>query len=176
MPTTAGTARETDGKTVTLYRISADGDGSQDDAPPSGPGRWNDEDTPVWYCAESIALAVLEVLQSDHRDGPPGPRHVCRLALPRALFEARQRGPQALMEEDASRRYGTRWARSGASLVLEVRSHVVPWECNFVLNPAHPDFARVSVESIGCLLPEGRARPHAATRAGTDAGPRGGDA
>lgn len=164
MPTTVTTPRATDETMVTLYRICADGDGSHGEAQPAHPGRWNEADTPVWYCAQSIALAVLEVLQSDHREGPPGRRHVCRVLLPLAVFAARRQGPVDLMEEDASRRYGTRWARSGASLLLEVPSHVVPWESNFVLNPAHPDFGAVSVESIGCLLPEGRAQPHPGPR------------
>ncbi|HEX6204123.1 MAG TPA: RES domain-containing protein, partial [Thermoanaerobaculia bacterium] len=38
------------------------------------------------------------------------------------------------------------WVASSRSAVLAVPSVVVPWETNYLLNPAHPDFARVVVE------------------------------
>jgi RES domain-containing protein len=48
-------------------------------------------------------------------------------------------GPPALRD------LGTRWAESKASVVLAVPSAVVRGERNFLLNPRHPDFARLTV-------------------------------
>jgi len=44
---------------------------------------------------------------------------------------------------------GTGWARSRVSVALSVPSSVIPHERNVLLNPLHPDFARVRL-----LLPE----------------------
>jgi RES domain-containing protein len=38
---------------------------------------------------------------------------------------------------------GTEWIKSGTTAVLSVPSVIFPSERNFLLNPAHPDFARI---------------------------------
>jgi RES domain-containing protein len=40
---------------------------------------------------------------------------------------------------------GDNWVRSGRSAVLKLPSAVVPEEFNYVLNPAHPDFGKISI-------------------------------
>jgi RES domain-containing protein len=45
----------------------------------------------------------------------------------------------------STRAIGDEWVRAGRTAVLRVPSVVVPLECNYVFNPRHPDFARVSV-------------------------------
>jgi RES domain-containing protein len=40
---------------------------------------------------------------------------------------------------------GDEWVRSGSSAAIRVPSAVVPAEANYLLNPRHPDFARVRV-------------------------------
>jgi RES domain-containing protein len=40
---------------------------------------------------------------------------------------------------------GTGWVRSGRTAILLVPSSVVPHEMNVLLNPVHPDFARIHV-------------------------------
>ena len=40
---------------------------------------------------------------------------------------------------------GDRWIASGASAVLRVPSVVVESECNYVLNPQHPDFGKIDI-------------------------------
>lgn len=45
-----------------------------------------------------------------------------------------------------SQRIGAEWVESGRSVALKVPSFVAqPWGWNVILNPLHPDFARVSV-------------------------------
>jgi RES domain-containing protein len=43
---------------------------------------------------------------------------------------------------DASRAIGSRWVAESQSPILRVRSTALPVEWNFVLNTAHPDFAK----------------------------------
>jgi RES domain-containing protein len=44
---------------------------------------------------------------------------------------------------DATRDIGTLWANGLTTVVLSVPSAVIPRERNYILNPAHPDFARI---------------------------------
>jgi RES domain-containing protein len=46
---------------------------------------------------------------------------------------------------DATQRLGDRWIEAAESAVLRVPSAVVPSEFNYVLNPAHLDFARIRI-------------------------------
>ncbi len=39
--------------------------------------------------------------------------------------------------------FGTDWINSRVAAVLSVPSVIVPSERNYLLNPAHPDFARI---------------------------------
>ena len=111
-------------------------------------GRWNSPGRAVVYMAESIALAVLEnLVHMSRKDFPSG--YVCVAAvLPpditvvheselRLLRDLRDISPQAL---------GDWWIRTRESAVLQVPSAVVPWECNYLLNPAHPEFPRIRVD------------------------------
>lgn len=43
----------------------------------------------------------------------------------------------------STRELGSRWARESRSAVLRVPSIVVDGEFNYLLNPRHPDFARL---------------------------------
>jgi RES domain-containing protein len=40
---------------------------------------------------------------------------------------------------------GDDWIRSGSSAVLQVPSAIIPDEANFLLNPRHPDFSRMTL-------------------------------
>jgi RES domain-containing protein len=55
-----------------------------------------------------------------------------------------------------------RWAESGDTVVLEVPSAVVPGEHDFLLNPRHPDFHRLTIGHPEPFDP--RATPDSRTR------------
>jgi RES domain-containing protein len=42
------------------------------------------------------------------------------------------------------RELGDRWLKRGKTVILRVPSAVVPSESNYLLNPAHDDFRRIS--------------------------------
>ena len=119
-------------------------------------GRWNSPGKRVVYMAESISLAVLENLVHMNKvDFPVGyvsvsaiiPDHV------RVLTEAELR---AACSASLPRDLGDHWTESLATAVLEVRSVVVPLECNYLLNPGHPDFAGILVEASIPFVFDGR--------------------
>jgi RES domain-containing protein len=111
-------------------------------------GRWNSPGTPMVYTAESISLAVLELLV--HLQASPllAAYSVISATFDDALVEAlpRRALPSGWTQHPAPVRLqelGDRWAAERRSAVLRVPSAVVPAESNFLLNPKHPDFAKV---------------------------------
>jgi len=42
---------------------------------------------------------------------------------------------------------GTEWIRSGRTAVLMVASAIIPRERNYLLNPAHPAFRRIRIDT-----------------------------
>lgn len=46
---------------------------------------------------------------------------------------------------ESTRALGSRWMAESRSVVLRVPSIVVDGECNYLLNPRHPDFARLKI-------------------------------
>jgi RES domain-containing protein len=103
------------------------------------PGRWHKIGTRVIYAAEHASLAVLETLI--HAGGKKlPPRSLTRIHVPDEVTMEEA----GWMEMPASQDWGDGWVRSARSAVLRVPSIAVNrLESNFILNPAHPDFARI---------------------------------
>jgi RES domain-containing protein len=111
------------------------------------PGRWNVASTPVLYTCEHYSTAMLEKLVHGSGSLPPN-QHFITITIPNGIrYEVLD--PATLPGWDdatprASRRFGADWQRSKRSLLLVVPSVVARIERNFVLNPEHPDIARVT--------------------------------
>ena len=111
-------------------------------------GRWNSTGRAVVYMAESVALAVLENLaHMSRQDFPTG--YVCVAAvLPDDIAITAERDLRLrfdVHQELTSQALGDGWIDSCETAVLEVASAVVPSENIYLLNPAHPDFSRITV-------------------------------
>jgi RES domain-containing protein len=112
-------------------------------------GRWNPKGVPLVYTAESQALAVLEILVQDE---PLRARYVVIPAhIPDDLtieqvridqLPPDWRSPEARGE---LQKLGVAWVQRGISAVLAVPSAVISAETNYLLNPVHPDFARIKI-------------------------------
>lgn len=114
-------------------------------------GRWNSRGVRMVYGSGSLALATLELLV--HLDPAAIPEDLVAIALevPDSLaiqhwrpgdLPPDWRKAEALPELQAR---GDGWIRAGTSGVLVVPSVVVPTESNILLNPSHPDIARIRV-------------------------------
>ena len=114
-----------------------------------GDGRWHTGCSgaqQVVYCASSRALCQLE--RRVHCNGAmPKNMALVRLEIPQKFdlmavtdwaLPADWRQNQALTQT-----IGMRWLASKSSLGLWVPSFVEPAENNLLLNPSHPDYARV---------------------------------
>ena len=113
-------------------------------------GRWNSPGRPVVYTASSAALAVLEILV-----------HLGSATILQSYVLATCTFEEALVSRlDRSalpsnwRSYpappelqlvGDEWLKRRGTAVLEVPSVIIETESNYLLNPAHPDFALVTI-------------------------------
>ncbi len=128
-------------------------------------GRWNERGTALVYASCSRALACLETVV--HLGGGvalPLNRYLVRIDIPaacwaaRTVFEsARHIGWDALPAGRVSIAWGTAWAASGASLLAQVPSVIVPEEHNLLINPLHPDAAQLCVTRLRRWLYDPRA-------------------
>ena len=112
-------------------------------------GRWNSRGVAVVYASATRSLAALETLV--HLNPPV--MFTCRLI--RVEFDERwvERVAWAALPSNwkmepppfSTRQLGDDWARSSRSAILAVPSVIVPDETNYVLNPAHPDFKKITI-------------------------------
>ncbi len=117
-------------------------------------GRWNEKGVSILYCSSSLALAQLETLVHLEGSLPLGGFEFLRIEFPQNLikhrievidlekfgFDWRDYPSHVQLRE-----MGSEWVAACKSLVLQVPSAVSPTESNYLLNPAHPDFSKITV-------------------------------
>jgi RES domain-containing protein len=122
------------------------------DAAKNTGGRWNSPGSAVIYTASSLPLAALEVLVH-----LPGESILAKFVSIPVDFDEGLVTPLNVPLPPDWRDYpapvstmtiGDEWLRSKASPVLRVPSVIIPDESNFLLNPAHPDFAKLSIGTL----------------------------
>lgn len=114
-------------------------------------GRWNGPGIPVVYTSSSLSLATLEYLVNIDAGELPSDLVVIPAQIPDdvaiARVEARdlpadwRSSPSPVRLKDI----GEGWLRKSETAVLYVPSVVIPEESNILLNPAHPQFAKVLI-------------------------------
>ncbi len=112
-------------------------------------GRWNSIGRAAVYVASSLPLAALETLVH-----LPGEALLLRfVAIPAEFDDSLVTGfggnlpgaRQGFAHPDETRWWGDEWLQTKAPVVLRVPSAVIESERNFVLNPEHPDYAKVVI-------------------------------
>jgi RES domain-containing protein len=111
------------------------------------PGRWNSAACPVLYTSEHYSTAMLEKLVHGSGQMPPN-QHFIKVTIPNGVTYERLNVAHLpdwhLQTCAASRPHGDAWQQSRRSLLLIVPSLVAREEDNFLLNPQHPEFPRVT--------------------------------
>jgi len=113
-------------------------------------GRWSSIGTRIVYTAGSLSLAILEILVHLQQTVFLSSYVVIEIKFPDelvqdldpALLPANWRvspAPSGTME------IGDSWVRESSSAVLRVPSVIVPSEHNYLINPGHRDFSRISI-------------------------------
>ena len=114
--------------------------------------RWNRPGTRLVHASQSLSLATLEILVHLQESGPLAAYVTFQVEFPEesvteldaSVLPAHWRNSPAPRE---TRSLGDAWIRGRASAVLRVPSAILPTECNYLLNPAHEDFASLKVHA-----------------------------
>ena len=114
-------------------------------------GRWNHAGTSVVYTSSSLSLAALELFVHVDIDIVSADLVAIPADVPDSLTTdavkigslskdwRRYPAPEALQD------IGTAWAAKASTAILAVPSAVIPEEGNYLLNPVHRDFKRISI-------------------------------
>lgn len=113
-------------------------------------GRWNSKGRQVIYVSDSLALALLETLVHLPRPRRLRGHSAAAVTIPPDLVQNVMRLPRDWKRnQPATRRIGDRWVHSLSSPALAVPSAVFETgrvkPMNYLLNPNHPDFARLAI-------------------------------
>ena len=112
-------------------------------------GRWSPKGVPVVYTAANQSLAMLEMLVQDQ---PLRARYVMiearipsgltidRVSIADLPSDWRELGARLKLQA-----IGAEWASKRKAAVLAVPSAIVPRESNYLLNPLHPAFKRITI-------------------------------
>jgi RES domain-containing protein len=112
-------------------------------------GRWHPKGVPVIYTSDSRALSALEILVNAENSVSlhDRPWVIASAEIPVDLIRTPESVPEDWRKNpspDSTRAFGHDWFSSRRSPAVRVPSAVVLGEFNYLLNPLHPDFARLT--------------------------------
>ena len=113
-------------------------------------GRWTSEGRRAVYTSGSVALATLEIVAHLDSTVPLPAYSLIEVTVPARFVTAVVAAAlppdwRTYPEPPSTRAIGDRWLDAARHAVLKVPSALVPVESNYVLNPAHPDFRRITI-------------------------------
>ena len=95
------------------------------------------------YASSTLSLACLEVLVHVKEPRLPVDYGWVRIELPARLLGKAGRGCEPA-DEDWCRQFGSDWIAAAPQPAVEVPSVIIPTESNILLNPLHPEFAKLA--------------------------------
>jgi RES domain-containing protein len=116
-------------------------------------GRWNSRGTRIIYTAGSLSLAALEMLVHLDDDSLLFEYSYITVGIPTDLilkvadFRKLPKNWNDSPAPIALQKLGDDWVKSNVSTVLEVPTSIIPIEKNYLLNPLHPDFTKIFIET-----------------------------
>jgi RES domain-containing protein len=113
--------------------------------------RWHSAGSRIVYLAESPAGAMIEVLVHLELEEDELPPHYTLLRVEVPAHMAIQklvppRGAAWMTNEAVTRKLGDAWLAAQSSALACVPSAILPRTSNYLLNPAHPEAARIKVK------------------------------
>jgi len=114
-------------------------------------GRWNSRGVRAVYASTSMALAAVETFVNLEPNLQPRDLVSIEGEIPDAL-EIGRLDLNALLphwhqtRDESLRRFGDEWIRAAKTAALLVPSAAIRGEWNVLLNPAHPDFSKITFQ------------------------------
>ena len=113
--------------------------------------RWNSPGVRMAYASTSRPLAVLEMLVHVTRDTIPGDLRLIPIDVPDDSITELKLLPKqwnSVPYGGEARPAGDHWVKGQSSVALLVPSAVLRGERNLLINPLHPEIARVAVLAV----------------------------
>jgi len=114
-------------------------------------GRWHSQGRRIVYLADHSSSALLEMLVHMERDLMPATYQLLRIVVPADIAVETidpELPPDWRAQTLTSRETGDRWLDRSASALLRVPSAISATGKNYLLNPGHPDAAKIAVAEI----------------------------
>jgi RES domain-containing protein len=114
-------------------------------------GRWHSQGRRIVYLADHPSGALLEMLVHMDRDLMPATYQLLRIVVPADIAVATidvELPPDWRSQKLTSREIGDRWLDRSASALLRVPSAISAKGNNYLLNPEHPDAAKIALSEI----------------------------
>ena len=118
-------------------------------------GRFNPKGMAALYTSENISLCILEILVRASKITIPDDYTLITLEIPETKIDEihlKKLKKDWASETQYTQGIGEDFLKNNAALCLKVPSAIVPLEHNFILNPAHKEFKKVSLQSTELLL------------------------
>ena len=111
--------------------------------------RWNLVKTPIVYCADHPAAALLEMLVHIDPEDAPATYKLLSIEVPEPLDIHAPELPEDWKEDLAlTQNLGSRFIASGSAPVMAVPSAVVPFARNYLLNPLLLEDAAIRIACV----------------------------
>ena len=117
-------------------------------------GRWNSKGTPILYTSDSIALCTVEVAVHMPLGILPFDYQLVKIELPDTL-EIKELPVTTLPADwksfphgNATQVMGDEFITEQQTPVLKVPSAAVQGTFNYLVNPRHPDFSKVTIIAV----------------------------
>lgn len=112
-------------------------------------GRWNSPGVSLVYGSQHKSLAALEQLVH-FNPLTPNQFKAFQFQFPDSLIESvsTRELPKDWRQEPpppSTQQFGDTWVRESRSAVLAIPSIIIPDELNYLLNPAHSDFKKITI-------------------------------
>ena len=115
-------------------------------------GRWNPVGFAAVYTAESLSLAVLEILVHLEDEALLFQRFVkIPVTFDPALVHSLPNKSlpddwDNLLIPESTQNIGKEWIQGGKYAILKVPSTIIKEECNYLINPLHPDVKHLKID------------------------------
>ena len=123
-------------------------------------GRWNSTGRFALYTAQSRSLAMVESVFYLSDMPPENEYKVAVLYVPDDTFvqpvDIQQLKNNWREDQQYTRQFGDNWLKSQSSLLLRVPSVIVKSEYNYIVNPQHELFPRLTLVDIEPFSFDGR--------------------
>lgn len=123
-------------------------------------GRWHTKGNPIVYASSSRALALLEYLVNLAPHQLPPDLVFLTIDIPDDLILPLH-PPNCWNSHNSptARQAGDAWLTEASSAVLSVPSVVIPEESNLLINPTHPQAARINLTATASYHTDPRLNP-----------------